>query len=289
MKKSLLALLFALALIFTACGNSAPKKDDSKEAQSAAQESSVSQEASSGAEQQTIKIGVSPVPHAEIVEAVKDNLAKRGINLEIVTFDDYVIPNQALASGEIDANFFQHVPYLDAFKKENNLKLVSIGAVHLEPLAAYSVKYKSLEELPEGAKVLIPNDVSNGARALLLLAKHNLIKLDDPTNINVTEANITENPKKLNFVPMEAAAIARTYKDADLALINSNFALAENLNPVKDNLVIEDKDSPYANIVAVREGEENEEKFKILMEELQSETVKKFINDKYQGAIVPAF
>lgn len=289
MKKSLLALLFALALIFTACGNSAPKKDDSKEAQSAAPESSVSQEASSGAEQQTIKIGVSPVPHAEIVEAVKDNLAKRGINLEIVTFDDYVIPNKALASGEIDANFFQHLPYLDAFKKENNLKLVSIGAVHLEPLAAYSTKYKSLEELPEGAKVLIPNDVSNGARALLLLAKHNLIKLDDPTNINVTEANITENPKKLTFVPMEAAALARTYQDADLALINSNFALAENLNPVKDNLVIEDKDSPYANIVAVREGEENEEKFKILMEELQSETVKKFINDKYQGAIVPAF
>lgn len=287
MKKSILALLFALTLILTACGSSSPKEGESEE-QSRAQESTATQE-STGEAQQTIKIGVSPVPHAEIVEAVKDNLAKRGINLEIVTFDDYVMPNQALASGEIDANFFQHEPYLNAFKEENHLKLVNLGAVHLEPLAAYSAKYKSLEELPEGAQVLIPNDVSNGARALLLLAKHNLLTLDDPKNINVTEANIVENPKKLTFVPMEAAALTRTYKDADLAIINSNYALEEKLNPVKDNLVIEDKDSPYANIIAVREGEENEEKFKILLEELQSETVKKFIEEKYQGAVIPAF
>lgn len=288
MKKSLLALVFALALIFTACGNK-PADNSQAGSEQAKSEASKASEAATAEKPVKLKIGVSPVPHAEIVEAIKDNLAKRGVELEIVNFDDYVQPNHALASGEIDANFFQHEPYLDAFKKENNLKLTNIGAVHLEPMAVYSDKLKSLDEVPEGGKVLIPNDVSNGARALLLLAKNNLIKLDDPSNINVTEKNITENPKKLTFVPMEAAALARAYKDADLAVINSNFALGAGLNPLKDNLAIEDKDSPYVNIVVVREGEENEEKFKILMEELNSETVKKFINDKYQGAVIPAF
>ena len=237
----------------------------------------------------TLKIGVSPVPHQEIVEAAKENLAARGINLEIVPFDDYIQPNVALDAGDLDANYFQHQPYLDNFNKENKMNLVSIGTVHIEPIAAFSAKYKSLDELPDGAQVQIPNDVTNGARALLLLEKAGLIKLDDPSNINVTEANITENSKHLTFVPMEAAVIANTYKDSDLAVINANYALSAGLNPVKDSLAIEAEDSPYANVVAVRADQKDDPKFKILLEELNSETVKKFIEDKYQGAVIPAF
>lgn len=287
--KKIIALLLALALVLVGCGSQEKPKESESKAVTESETSQSSEEAKSGGEEQVIKIGVSPTPHAPIVEAIKDELEKEGVKLEIKVFDDYVIPNQALASGDIDANFFQHKPYLDNFNKEYNLNLVSLGAVHLEPIAAYSTKIKSLNELADGARVLIPNDVTNGARALLLLQREGLIKLDDPNNINATEANITENPKNLKIEPLEAAMIPRTYEDSDLAIINSNYALDAGLNPLTDGIVIEDKDSPYANIVAVRSGEENEEKFQKLIKALNSDTVRKFIEEEYKGAIIPAF
>ncbi|MDD7592831.1 MAG: MetQ/NlpA family ABC transporter substrate-binding protein [Peptoniphilaceae bacterium] len=302
MKKSLFAILLAFVFVLTACGNGNQASTEAEtsaaeETTTAASENADAPETSAEAnaegaalsEPVTLKIGVSPVPHGEIVEAAKENLAKRGVNVEIVTYDDYVVPNQALASGDIDVNYFQHEPYFEDFKKQNNLDLKKLGTVHIEPMAIFSATVKDLNDVPEGGKVLIPNDPTNGARALLLLEKQGLIKLDDPTNISATEANITENPKNLTFVPLEAAIVGRTYQDGDLAVINSNYALEAGLNPVTDSLAIEDKDSPYANILAVRTGEENEEKFKILLEELNSDTVKKFIEDKYQGAVIPAF
>lgn len=300
MKKSLWGILLAFVFVLAACGNgqdaaetTSAQETTVETSQEEATEATTAQEGAaegaSLAEPVTIKVGVSPVPHGEILEAAKENLAKRGVNVEIVTYDDYIVPNQALASGDIDANYFQHEPYLNDFKTQNNLDLTSIGSVHVEPMAVFSATLKDINEVPEGGKVLIPNDPTNGARALLLLEKQGLIKLDDPTNINATEANIVENPKNLTFVPLEAAIVGRTYQDGDLAVINSNYALEAGLNPVKDSLAIEDKDSPYANIIAVRTGEENEEKFQILLEELNSETVKKFIEEKYEGSVVPAF
>lgn len=309
--KKLFALIFSLALVLAACGNAADKASEAGDAASnAASEaaqgvseaandvSKAIEESATGGEAKapdkidpevTLKVGATAVPHAEILNAVKGNLKARGVNLEVVVFDDYVTPNNALASGDVDANFFQHLPYFEDFTKQNNLKLTSIGTVHIEPIAAFSDQVKSLDALPDGANVLIPNDVTNGARALLLLQANNIIKLDDPTNINVTEANITENPKNLKFTPMEAALLGKSYKDGDLAIINSNYALEAGLNPVKDSIAIEASDSPYANIVAVRTGEENEAKFKVLLEELNSDTVKKYIEDTYKGAVIPAF
>ena len=286
-----IALLLALVFVLTACGNSGqePANSDSQK-ESEAQSQAPSEKADKKpAGEQTIVLGVSPKPHAEIAEVVVPLLAKEGIKLELKTFDDYVIPNKALASGDIDANYFQHLPYLEEFAKDNKLSLASIGGVHIEPLAIYSAKYKSLKELPDGAKIIIPNDVTNGARALLLLEKEGYIKLDDPTNLKATEMNITENPHNFTFIPMEAPSIPRQYEGVDAAAINSNYAIDSGLNPVKDGLVIEDKENPYANIIAVRQGEENEEKFQKLLKAFQSEEVKKFIEERYQGAVIPAF
>ncbi|MDO5717846.1 MAG: MetQ/NlpA family ABC transporter substrate-binding protein [Tissierellia bacterium] len=266
MKKVLVALVLVLTLGLTACG-----------------------EKSGGGESESIKIGVTPVPHAEIIEIIKDDLKKEGVDVEIVEFNDYFVPNISLADGSIDANFFQHEPFFNENKESKNLDLVSIGVVHIEPIALYSDKYKSIDDLEEGAQILIPNDPTNGARALVLLEKAGLIKLKDSGDINATENDIVENPKNFEFTALEAAAIPKAYKDAGAAVINSNFAIKAGLNPVKDGLVIEDSDSPYANLVAVRAGEENEAKFKKLMDALHSDKVKKFLEDKYEGAIVPAF
>lgn len=283
MKKKLFAGLLALSLALTACGNSGENKDTSE----SGTQGTSSVESSAG--DKLIKLGVSPVPHQELAEKVQDELKKEGFELQIITFDDYVLPNKALVSGDLDANFFQHEPYLKQFCEENKLDLVSVGGVHVEPLGIYSDKYRSLEELPKGSQIVIPNDVTNGARALLLLEKKGLIKLDDPTNLNVTEVNITENPKEFKFVPMEAPSIPSQYKSADAAAINSNYALGAGLNPIKDNIAIEDKDNPYANIIAVRNGEQDSPKIKALIRAFQSETIKKFIEEKYHGAIIPAF
>ncbi|MCF6459868.1 methionine ABC transporter substrate-binding protein [Clostridium sp. Cult3] len=237
----------------------------------------------------TIRIGVSPKPHKEIIELIQEDLEKEGINIKIVEFTDYIKPNLALAEGELDANFFQHEPYMNEFREEKDIKIVSVGGVHIEPMGLYSSKISTIDELKDGSEIAIPNDVTNGGRALLLLEKHGLIKLKDEVGILATEKDIEQNPKNLKFTPLEAASLPRILKDVDGAIINGNFALEAGLVPTEDSLILEDKDSPYANIIAIREGEEKQERFVKLMEALQSEKVNKFIEEEYKGGVIPAF
>lgn len=237
----------------------------------------------------TIKVGASPVPHSEILNHIKDKLAKEGVKLDIVEFTDYIQPNLALNDKELDANFFQHTPYLENFAKEHNLNLVSLGKVHLEPMGIYSKKLKALNDVKDGAKIAIPNDPTNGGRALLLLQSAQLIKLNPQAGILATVNDITANPKHLQFSELEAAQLPRSLDDVDLAVINTNYAIEADLNPEKDALHLESKDSPYANIVAVRAGDENRPELKKLMAALQSDDTRKFIQEKYKGAILPAF
>lgn len=236
-----------------------------------------------------IKVGATPVPHAEILEVVKEDLADKGYDLEIVEFTDYVTPNISLNDGALDANFFQHVPYLESFSKDRGLELISAGTVHVEPIGLYSETLISLEELHPGSTIAIPNDPSNGGRALILLEDAGLIEIDPAAGLNATEYDITSNPKNLKFKALEAAQLPRVLKDVDAAIINGNYALESNLNPVEDSILIEGADSPYANIVAVKAGNETNEKTKALLEVLQSEKVKKFIDEKYNGGVVSAF
>lgn len=284
--KKIFTLLLALTLLtsLVACNNSTSNtnKNDAET------------NTETNAETQTdddnkIIIGVSPVPHAEITEALKDEFEKVGLDVEVKVFDDYVQPNLALDQSDIDANFFQHIPYLENFSKERGLNLVSLGSVHIEPMGLYSDKIKSLDELKDGDEVLIPNDPSNGRRALLLLEKNGLITLKDDTKEDITEKDIDQNTKNLKFTPIEAANIPNVYKDAALAAINTNFALGAGLNPSADALALEDKDSPYANIIAVRKGDETKDKFQKLIKVFQSDACKKFIEDTYKGEIYPAF
>lgn len=278
MKKVLAILGLSLALV--GCGNGAQKTNQTANSPEASK---------TEASETTIKIGVSPTPHAEIIEALQPQFKEAGIEVEPVIFDDYIQPNEQLAAGDLDANFFQHGPYLEEFKKQNNLDLTSIGSVHIEPMGIYSDKVKSIEEIKDGGEVLIPNDATNGGRALLLLEQVGLIKLKDNTNLLSTEADIVENEKNLKFVAMEAQNIPNTYKDAEIAIINANYALGAGLTPAKDAMLLEAGDSPYANIVAVRTGEEGQEKLKKLIEVLNSDAAKKVIEEKFEGAIVPAF
>ncbi|MFJ2332203.1 MetQ/NlpA family ABC transporter substrate-binding protein [Pseudomonas helleri] len=236
-----------------------------------------------------LSVAASPVPHAEILEFVKPTLAKEGVNLKVKVFTDYVQPNVQVAEKRLDANFFQHQPYLDEFNKSKGTNLVSVAAVHLEPLGAYSSKYKKLDELKDGATVVIPNDATNGGRALLLLDKAGLIKLKDSKNILSTVKDITENPKNLKFRELEAATIPRVLTQVDLALINTNYALEAKLNPEKDALVIEGSDSPYVNILVARPDDKDSEDMKKLVAALHTPEVKAFILEKYKGAILPAF
>lgn len=241
------------------------------------------------ADTEKIVIGVSPDPHAKIVELIKDDLEAEGIELEIVEFTDYVTPNLALAEGDLDANFFQHLPYLEDFMAQNKLDLVSLGNVHVEPMALYGNGFKSLDELPEGAEIAIPNDTSNGGRALLLLEANGLIKLSDDAGLSATEKDIVENPKNIKITALEAATLPRVYQEVEGAVINTNYALQAGLNPLVDGIVMEGKDSPYANLVAVRAGEETDAKFVKLLEALQSDEVRNYINETYNGSVVPAF
>ena len=236
-----------------------------------------------------LSVAATPVPHAEILEFVKPALAKEGVNLKVKVFTDYIQPNVQVAEKRLDANFFQHQPYLDEFNKAKGTHLVSVAAVHLEPLGAYSSKYKKLAELPEGATVVIPNDATNGGRALLLLDKAGLIKLKDSNNILSTPKDIVENTKELKFRELEAATIPRGLTQVDLALINTNYALEAKLNPEKDALVIEGSDSPYVNILVTREDNKDSDAVKKLVAALHTPEVKQFIEEKYKGAIKPAF
>ena len=238
---------------------------------------------------EVLKVGASPVPHADILKVVQPELAKKGIDLRIIEFSDYVQPNLALHDGDLDANYFQHKPYLTNFAQERGLKLTSIGNVHIEPMGIYSKKIQNLENLKSGATVGIPNDPTNGGRALKVLETAGLIKLDPKVGIQATPLDVLENSKQLKFYEIEAAVLPRSLDDFDLSVINSNFALGAGLNPAKDALALESKDSPYANVVAVRDVDFNRSSIKELMKELHSDKVRKFISDKYQGAVVPAF
>lgn len=236
----------------------------------------------------TLKVGASPVPHAQILNHIKDKLKKDGINLEVVEFNDYVQPNLALEDKSLDANFFQHKPYLDKFNQEKGTNVVSIGNVHLEPMGLYSSKLKDLKDLKDGAHVLIPNDPTNGGRALLLLQSAGLIKLRDGAPITATKEDIAENPKNLQFSELEAPQLPRSIDDADIAAINMNFVLQANISP-SSALYIEGADSPYANILAVRKGDENRPEIQKLLKALQSDDVKEFLKSEYKGSIVAAF
>lgn len=246
----------------------------------------------SGSDDKTIVVGASPTPHAEILKAAENVLKEKGYTLEIKEFTDYVQPNMTLENKELDANYFQHKPYLDDFNQKNNTKLVSAGAIHYEPLGLYAGKTKALADLKDGATIAVPNDTTNEARALLLLETNGLIKLNPDAGLAATPKDITENPKNLNIQELEAAQLGRSLQDVDMAVINGNYALQADLK-VSDALAKEEKDSvaaqTYANVVAVREGDENSDKTKALMEALKSDDVKKFIEDTYQGSVVSIF
>ncbi len=236
-----------------------------------------------------VTVAATPVPHSEILNEIKPLLAKEGIDLKIIEFTDYVKPNLALADKEVDATFHQHLPFLEKFNAEHNTNLVSAGNVHIEPMGVYSHKIKTLSDLPLKAKVAIPNDPSNGGRALLILQAAGLIKLKDGGTVSSTVQDITDNPKQLQFSELDAAQVPRAIDDVDIAVINTNFALEAGLNPLKDSLFLEAKDSPYANILAIRAGDESRPEIQKLLKALQSPEVKKFIEDKYKGAILPSF
>ncbi|MCH3914660.1 MAG: MetQ/NlpA family ABC transporter substrate-binding protein [Acidaminococcaceae bacterium] len=276
MKKVVLTLaaLLTVAALAVGCGGEKKPAADTKK---------------SAGKKITLKIGATPVPHSEILNFIKPVLAKDNIDLEVIEFNDYVKPNMALNDKELDANFFQHKPYLDKFISERKMKLVPLVAVHIEPMGIYSKKLKDIKNIPNGAKVAIPNDPTNGGRALNILAKAGLLTMKDGVGINGTAADIKDNPKGLKITEIEAALLPRSLDDVDLSVINSNFAMQANLNPTKDALFVEPKDSPYANIVVVRAGDEKKEAMEKLKKAITSPEVKKFIEEKYKGAIVPAF
>ncbi len=236
-----------------------------------------------------IKVGATAVPHAEILNFIKPALEKDGVQMQVVEMTDYVRPNIAVADKELDANFFQHLPYLEKFAADRKLSLVSIAKVHIEPMGVYSRKIKKLDEVSSGAVVAIPNDPTNGGRALLLLAKAKLITLKPGAGVTATKQDIVENPKKLDIKELEAPQLPRALDDVTLAVINTNYALDAKLIPTKDALFIESGDSPYANILVVRKGDEQRPELQKLAKLLNSAEVKKFIEEKYKGAIVPAF
>jgi len=237
----------------------------------------------------TLVVAATAVPHAEILKQVKPILAREGVDLEVKVFADYVQPNMQVAEKNIDLNYFQTRPYLDAFNQEHGTHLVTVVGVHIEPFGAYSRRYKSIDQLPDGATVAIPNDPSNNSRALLLLARHGLITLDDPNDALCTLKDITANPKHLKFKELEAAMLPRTLDEVDLALINTNYALAAGLDPMKDALLIEGKDSPYVNYLVGRPDNLNDPRVQKLARALTSPQVKAFIEQHYRGAVLPAF
>ena len=238
---------------------------------------------------QTLKVGATPVPHAELLNLVKDDLAAKGITLEVVEFTDYVTPNVALAEKQLDANFFQHVPYLESFCADRKLDLEAVAKIHVEPLGLYSKKYKAASELPDGAVIALPNDPTNEGRALILLAAKGLITLAPDAGLKAGPAQVTANPHNFVFKELEAAQLPRTLEDVDAAVINGNYALAAGLNPVRDALLLENGDSPYANVLVVRKGEGDSPAIKALVAALQSQKVKDYILATYNGGVVPAF
>ena len=296
MKKLISATLAAsLALSLAACGSSASTdsvaaSSESTAASSAAAESTAETSELAGT---TLKVAASPTPHAEILNVAKEILAEQGIDLEVVEFSDYVQPNLVTESGEVDANYFQHTPYLDSFNEENGTHLVSVGAVHYEPFGIYPGKSDDLANIADGATIAVPNDTTNEARALQLLATQGLITVRDDAGLTATINDITENPHNIKFEEIEAAQLPRTVQDVDFAVINGNYALAAGFSVKNDALATEDASSEaaqtYANILAVKEGRENDPAIQALYAALTSDKVKDYINSTYDGAVVPIF
>lgn len=287
------ALALTLSLSLAACGGTSPASSAAPASSEAPASSSeaASSEAPAAPEAVTLKVGASPAPHAEILENIKPLLEKDGITLEIVEFTDYVIPNQALDAGDIDANYFQHLPYLEDFNAKNGTNLSSAGAIHFEPLGLYPGKTASLDDLEEGATVALPNDTTNEARALLLLQKLELITLKEGVGLEATPLDIVDNPKDLKFNEMEAALLPSVLPDVDLAVINGNYAVGAGIEDTV--LTTEDKESEaakeFANVVAVRTGDEGKAPIQKLLAALQSEENAKFIDEKYNGTVIPVF
>jgi len=238
---------------------------------------------------QELSVAATPVPHAEILEFLKPQLAEQSVELDVKVFTDYVQPNIQVDQKRMDANFFQHQPYLDEFNDGRGTSLVTVTGVHVEPFGAYSSKIQSLDDLKDGAVVAIPNDPTNGGRALLLLQKAGLITLEDKSKITATPRDIAENPRNLDFKELEAATLPRILNQVDVALINTNYALEAGLNPTEDALVIEGSDSPYVNILVARPDNKDSDAMKKLAAALNSEDVREFILTNYEGAVVPAF
>ena len=301
MKKLISATLAAsLALSLAACGSSVSTDSVAASSEAASTESTAasSEAAESTAETSelagtTLKVAASPTPHAEILNVAKDILAEQGIDLEVIEFTEYVQPNLVTESGEVDANYFQHKPYLDGFNVEQGTHLVSVGPVHYEPFGIYPGKSSDLENIADGATIAIPSDTTNEARALQLLAAQGLITVRDDAGLTATINDITENPHNIKFEEIEAAQLPRTVQDVDFAVINGNYALAAGFSVKNDALATEDASSEaaqtYANILAVKEGRENDPAIQALYAALTSDKVKDYINSTYDGAVVPIF
>ncbi|MGB3812537.1 MAG: MetQ/NlpA family ABC transporter substrate-binding protein [Shinella sp.] len=236
-----------------------------------------------------IKVGVTPGEHAQIMEKVKEVAAKKGLNIEILEFSDYVVPNQALADGDLNANSFQHQPYLDNQIADRGFDLVSVGKTITTPMGVYSKKVKSLGEIADGATVAIPNDPTNGGRALLVLAKEGLIKVNPEAGLKVGPADVTENPKNIQFSELDAAQLPRSLEDVDAAVINTNYALEAGLHPNSDAIAIEGSESPYANLIVVRNADKDASWAKTLVEAYHDDSIKAFINEEFKGALIPSW
>ncbi len=289
MKKRVFALLLGTVLAvgaFAGCG-STPADSTPTDDQQTTDDQQQAEEKTQG-DTVTIKVGASPAPHAEILAQAKEALAAEGIDMQVIEFSDYVQPNTALESGELDANYFQHEPYLISFNEEKGTHLISMGNIHYEPMGIYGGKTTSLTEVPDGAKVAVPNDTTNEARALLLLEANGLLKINADAGIKATKLDILENPHNLDIIEVEAAQLPRSLQDVDLAVINGNYAVGAGLS-VNDALAKEEKDSlgaqTYPNIIAVKEGSESRPELQKLVETLRSDETKDFIAEKYQGAV----
>ena len=291
--KKLLALTLALVLCLglAACGGGTSTDTDTNADTSS--DADTNGDAATNGETITLTVGATPNPHAEILAQVKDDLAAEGIDLVVKEYSDYVVPNTAVEEGDLDANYFQHTPYMEEFNEKNGTHLVSVGKVHYEPMGIYPGLTKTLEELPDGATIAVPNDATNEARALQLLAAQGLIELKEDAGLNATPNDITSNPKNLQFKELEAAMLPQTASEVDLSVINSNFAMEGGMNPATDSLASEDADSEaaqtFANIIAVKEGHENDPAIQALVKALQSDKVKEYIEKTYSGAVVAVF
>ncbi|MDZ5783569.1 MetQ/NlpA family ABC transporter substrate-binding protein [Marinococcus luteus] len=276
MKKTLLGVSLLSAAVLAACGSD-----------------SESSGSSSGEETETLAVGATSVPHAEILEFAEDQLAEENVELEIETFNDYIVPNESLASEEIDANYFQHIPYLEDQMEENdNFNFVNMGGIHIEPIGVYSQEYDSLDALPDGAEIIMSNSVADHGRILQMLEQEGVLTLEEGAGVEATVDDIAENPKNLQFqADIEAATLPQVYNngEGDAVFINSNYAIDADLNPQEDAIALESpEDNPYVNVIAAREEDENNETIQTLVDVLQSDETQEFIEEEYDGAVIPA-